>query len=107
MGSWGKGTAVMMVMGAMLLSGFPGVTAPVAGAKTTPKAATDTTGQSGASTSKEGRVKKKRRSSGKGIVEDTGGSTSHSKSQDSPENTAGTTLKFGSGGGGVSGATGK
>ena len=107
MNRWRKGTVVIMLMGAVLLSGFPGLTATPVSAKTTPKAETDTAGKSGTSAGKESRVKKKRRSSGKGIVEETTESASQPKSQDAPENTAGTTLKFGSGGGGVSGATGK
>ncbi len=107
MDRWRKGTVALMVMGAVLLSGFPDLTAPVVSAKTTPKAETDTTGKSGTSTAKEGRVKKKRRSSGKGIVEERVESNAHSTPQDSSENNSGTTLKFGSGGGGVSGATGK
>ena len=106
MNRWRKGTVVITLMGAVLLSGFPGLTATPVRAKTTPKAETEA-GKSGTPAAKEGRVKKKRRSSGKSIVEETTEGASQPKSQDAPENTAGTTLKFGSGGGGVSGATGK
>ena len=98
----------MMAMGAILASGFPSVAAQRTTTETTtPKMGDDTSGKSAGTASKKGQVTKKRRSSGKSIVEETTEGKSQPKSQDSRETAPGTTLKFGSGGGGVPGATGK
>ena len=98
----------MMAMGAVLASEFPSVAAQRTTTETTtPQVGDETSGKSAGNASKKGHVTKKRRSSEKSIVEETTASKSQPKSHDSPETTPGTTLKFGSCGGGVSGATGK
>ena len=103
-----RGVAIAaMVMGVMFASEFPGTAAQKTSKETTPNVGDAASGKPTGTSSKDGRVKKKRRSSGKGIVEETTEGKSQPKPQDSHETTPGTTLKFGSGGGGVSGATGK
>lgn len=98
----------MMAMGAVLASEFPSVAAQRTTTETTTlKVRDDPSGQSAGAASTKGQVAKKRRSSGKSIVEETTEGMSQPKSQDSRESAPGPTLKFGSGGAGVPGATGK
>ncbi|MCS6296871.1 MAG: hypothetical protein H8K09_11600 [Nitrospira sp.] len=98
----------MMAMGAVLASEFPSVAAQRTTTETkTSQVGEEPSAQSAGAASKKGQFTKKRRSSGKSIVEETTESKSQRKSQDSHESAPGTTLKFGSGGAGVPGATGK
>ncbi len=97
----------VFVIGTGLATEFPSGAAQGTVTETAPKVGADTSSTSAGTGSKNGQGKKKRRSSGKGIVEETTQNRSQPKAPDSRESTPGTTLKFGSGGGGVSGATGK
>lgn len=97
----------MMAMGAVLASEFPSVAAQRTSTETTPQVGEEPSAQSAGAASKKGQATKKRRSSGKSIVEETTEGKSQRKSQNSHESAPGTTLKFRSGGAGVPGATGK
>lgn len=107
MNRWRGMTIAMVMSGITLASVIPGG----AGQKTTtenvPKVQDEASGSSAGKASNEGRVTKKRRSSGKSIVEGTTEGKSQPQSQDSREGTPGTTLMFRSDGKGNSGATGK
>jgi len=97
----------MFVIGTGLATVLPSGVAQGTVTETAPKVGNETSSTSTGTGSKNGQINKKRRSSGKGIVEETTQNRSQPKASDSRESTPGTTLKFGSGGGGVSGATGK
>lgn len=99
-------TIAIMLIGAMLVAVWPSAAAQKTAMDMTSKLESDASSKSTGSSSKDGRTKQKRRSSGKGIVEERTDGKSHNKSQESSE-TLGTTLKFGAGGGGGSGPTGK
>lgn len=97
----------VMVTGSLFLAGLSVEAAQKTATEPAPKVGGESSGKSPAKGSKDGRIIKKRRSSGKSIVEETAEGKSRPESQDSHESTPGTTLKFGSGGGGVAGATGR
>lgn len=99
-------TMAMIVTGTILVVASPSLAEKQSATDRTSKVESGASGKSAGSSSKDGRIKKQRRSSGKGIVEERTDGKSHNKSQESSD-TPGTTLKFGSGGGGVTGATGK
>ncbi len=95
----------MVVIGAGLATELPSGAAQGTVTETAPKVGDEPSSTSAGTGSKNGQIKKKRRSSGRGIVEETTQNRSQPTAPDSRESTPGTTLTFGSGGGGVSGAT--
>ncbi len=107
MNRWRSGTIALVMTGITFASAIPGV----AGQKTTtenvPKVHAEVSGSPTEKASNEARGRKKRRSSGKSIVEVTTEAKSQPQSQDSREGTPGTTFMFRSDGKGNSGATGK
>ncbi|MGC3976333.1 MAG: hypothetical protein QM771_18405 [Nitrospira sp.] len=107
MNMWRDLTIAMMVMGTTLVPGVPSGAAQKEATEKTPKVEEETSDKSAGKASKDGRVIKKRRPSGKSNMEDTTAGKSQSQSQDSREGTPGTTLMFRSDGAGNSGATGK
>ena len=107
MNRWRSGTTALVMTGITFASAIPGV----AGQKTTtenvPNVHAEASGSPAGKASNEVRGRKKRRSSGKSIVEVTTEAKSQPQSQDSREATPGTTFMFRSDGKGNSGATGK
>ncbi len=107
MNRWRSGTIAMVMTGITFASAISGG----AGQKTTtenvPNVHAEASGSPAGKASNEVRGRKKRRSSGKSIVEGTTETKSQPQSQDSREGTPGTTFMFRSDGKGNSGATGK
>lgn len=96
-------TITMLVMGSLLASAVPGITAPGTDTETAPpQVERDTSGKSTGTTLKNARVKKKRGASSTG--EATSGKP-QPRSQDSHESTPGTTLMFRPDGSRVAGET--
>lgn len=107
MNRWRSGTIALVMTGITFASAIPGGAGQKTTSENVPKVHADASGALRGRPPTRVRVRKKRRSSGKSIVEGTTETKSQPQSQDSREGTPGTTFMFRSDGKGNSAATGK